>query len=477
MQQQYTRAKHLVNDEKGNILFITSFVILGLFLMAVGLVEMGRFLIIREQAQTINDAAVLAGATSKDSAQKWVTIDVHTQHGSYRECQTDSKGNTTCWCVGCGSSTVEDIFGLESDLLDNGGWRRYSLFSCGNCDTPYDTWYTFKNRELIYDMRDIMSQINKLTNSANKTRNNVTQAIDRVLGNLKSKQHRPYTHIYTGVLGGLSLEDKKKYADDESLFVRKYVTEVRGFSKSGNLCSTERKEYEDALYGNSIYYETSGRKKSLDELFVRYMECVYTVQTGKEAYSSLQSIRSIIDDSLDSVTTLEQQVDDYINTARDTINSPDYRTGQDKAKEATTSFLKAATEVKGLNYGPLTGESDSTPRLSPSDIFVYDDASSRYHPSVAMILTAEIPAIFQNLTNWPELSLFNNNERGLKQRVCSQATTFYYDPSGHRQYSAAEGKLKGSLNTESVIQSGYTKYVKVPDDYCKEWRKDNYKTL
>ena len=42
------------------------------------------------------------------------------------------------------------------------------------------------------------------------------------------------------------------------------------------------------------------------------MECVYTVQTGKEAYSSLQSIRSIIDDSLDSVTTLEQQVDDYI---------------------------------------------------------------------------------------------------------------------------------------------------------------------
>lgn len=131
MQQRFSHAKSLISDEKGNILLITSFVILGLFLMAVGLVEMGRFLIIREQAQTINDAAVLAGATSKDSAQKWVTIDVHTNHGSYQECQTDSKGNTTCWCVGCGSSTVEDVFGLESDLLDNGGWRRYSLFSCG----------------------------------------------------------------------------------------------------------------------------------------------------------------------------------------------------------------------------------------------------------------------------------------------------------------------------------------------------------
>ena len=114
-------------------------------------------------------------------------------------------------------------------------------------------------------MLDIISQINKLTNSANKTRNNVTQAIDRVLGNLKSKQHRPYTHVYTGVLGGLSLEDKKKYADDESLFVRKYVVDISGFSGKGNLCSTERKEYEDALYGNPIYYETSGRRKSLDD--------------------------------------------------------------------------------------------------------------------------------------------------------------------------------------------------------------------
>ena len=477
MQKRFSHAKSLISDEKGNILLITSFVILGLFLMAVGLVEMGRFLIIREQAQTINDAAVLAGATSKDSAQKWVTIDVHTNHGSYRECQTDSEGSTTCWCVGCGSSTVEDVFGLESDLLDNGGWRRYSLFSCGNCDTPYDTWYTFKNRELIYDMRDIMSQINKLTNSANKTRNNVTQAIDRVLGNLKSKQHRPYTHVYTGVLGGLSLEDKKKYADDESLFVRKYVVDISGFSGKGNLCSTERKEYEDALYGNPIYYETSGRRKSLDELFARYMECVYTVQTGKEAYSSLQSIRSIIDDSLDSVTTLEQQVDDYINTARDTINSPDYRTGQDKAKEATTSFLKAATEVKGFKYGIAEEEGDNTPRLAPSELYIHDNTNDRYYPSVTMILTAQIPAIFQSLTNWPSLSLFNNQERGLTQRVCSQASTFFYDPSGHRQYSAKQGKLRGSLNADEVVQSEYTRYIRVPDDYCKEWRKSNYSSL
>ena len=473
MQKRFSHAKSLISDEKGNILLITSFVILGLFLMAVGLVEMGRFLIIREQAQTINDAAVLAGATSKDSAQKWVTIDVHTNHGSYRECQTDSKGNTTCWCVGCGSSTVEDVFGLESDLLDNGGWRRYSLFSCGNCDTPYDTWYTFKNRELIYDMRDVISQVNRLSVATSNARDSVTQAVDRMLGSFKSKQHRPYTSIYTSVLGGIPLEEKKELADDIDKFVRKYVTEVRGFSKEGNLCSTEYKRYIESRYFDSGAAEYRYR----EDLKKRYYECVQAVETGKDAYSSLQSIRNVIDDSLSSITHLEEQVEDYKRTAQNTVNSPDYRSGKDKARAATTSFLQAATEIKGLNYGILSGESDGTPRVSPSEIYIHDDANSRYYPSVTMILTAQVPAMFQSLTNWPSLNLFNNQERGLTQRVCSQASTFFYDPSGHRQYSAKQGKLRGSLNADEVVQSEYTRYIRVPDDYCKEWRKSNYSSL
>lgn len=68
---------------------------------------MGKFLIVREQVQTVNDAAVLAGAGAKDTAQRWVTIDVHTDHGSYRECSTSKDGTTTCWCVGCGSTVIQ----------------------------------------------------------------------------------------------------------------------------------------------------------------------------------------------------------------------------------------------------------------------------------------------------------------------------------------------------------------------------------
>lgn len=459
MQKRFSHAKSLISDEKGNILLITSFVILGLFLMAVGLVEMGRFLIVREQVQTINDAAVLAGATSKDSAQKWVTIDVHVQHGSYQECDTGKDGNTHCWCVSCGKTILSDIPGLESDLLDSGGWRRYAFYNCGSCDTPYDEWYTFKNRELIYDMRDVISQVNRLSTAASNARDSVTQAVDRMLGSFKSKQHRPYTSIYTSVLGGISLEEKQELADDIDKFVRKYVTEVRGFSNSGNLCSTE---------GKYRYHEV---------LAIHYYECVQAVETGKDAYISLQSIRNVIDDPLSSITHLEEQVEDYKRTAQNTVNSPDYRSGKDKARAATTSFLQAATEIKGLNYGILSGESDGTPRVSLSEIYIHDDANSRYYPSVTMILTAQVPAMFQSLTNWPSLSLFNNQERGLTQRVCSQASTFFYDPSGHRQYSAKQGKLRGSLNADEVVQSEYTRYIRVPDDYCKEWRKSNYSSL
>jgi len=473
VQKRFSHAKSLISDEKGNILLITSFVILGLFLMAVGLVEMGRFLIVREQVQTINDAAVLAGATSKDSAQKWVTIDVHIQHGSYQECDTDEDGNTYCWCVSCGKTILPDIPGLESDLLDSGGWRRYAFYNCGSCSTPYDEWYTFKNRELIYDMRDVISQVNRLSVATSNARDSVTQAVDRMLGSLQSREHRGYTQVYTSVLGGISLEKKKELIDDVNKFLRKYVTEVCGFSKEGNLCSYEYKRYMDAMYHNTLPTDY----QNIEALERRYFECVQAVKTGQKAYSSLQSVRDIIDDSLASIIHLEEQVEDYKRTAQNTVNSPDYRSGTEKAKAATTSFLKAATEVKGLNYGLAVGESDSTPRLSPSEIYVHDDANSRYYPSVSMILTAQIPAIFQSLTNWPSLSLFNNQERGLTQRVCSQASTFFYDPSGHGQYSAKQGKLRGSLNADEVVQSEYTRYIRVPDDYCKEWRKSNYSSL
>jgi len=56
--------------------------------------------------------------------------------------------------------------------------------------------------------------------------------------------------------------------------------------------------------------------------------------------------------------------------------------------------LKAATEVKGFKYGIAEEEGDNTPRLAPSELYIHDNTNDRYYPSVTMILTAQIPAIF-----------------------------------------------------------------------------------
>ncbi len=462
----------VISNEEGNIVLLTSFIILGLFLMAIGLVEIGKFLIVREQVQTIADASTLAGAGAKDSAQKWVTIDVHTQHGSFQECGGDP---VSCWCVGCGSNVVRNVVGPESYLLDSGGWQDYSLFSCGNCDTPYDTWYTFSDRQLIYNMSDMTSQINALNNSAKEVRSNVTNIVDDVLGKLQTPNHRRYTSVYQSVMRNKTLEEKQELADNEYDFTRRYVTEIRGFSSYGSLCSSEYMSYI-----NSCYTDPLGGRICDEGKYRRYLNCKGTVETGQNAFSNLQSIRHIIDNALGSVTTLEGQVKNYENEFQNEVNSPDYETGKERAEKATFAFFEKATETKGLKYGVTGNVKDmNTSRVAIEDVKLFTDEHNRYHPSVVTILRVETPAMFQELVSkWPNLPLFSNHKKGIRQTICSQSSTMYYDKRGHKDYSSFKGKLYDSLNIgEVVFDERWTKYIKVPDDYCKEWREGKHKDL
>lgn len=439
--------------------------------MAVGLVEIGRFLIIREQVQTIADATVLAGAGAKDTAQKWVTIDVHTQHGSFRECGGDP---VTCWCVDCGYNVVRNVVGLESDLLDNGGWRNYSLYSCGNCSTPYDTWYTFTDRNLVYNMNDMLSQVNALNNSAKGVRNNVTNIVDNMLGSLKSPTHRRYTGTYQSVMRNKTLEEKQELLDDETRFVRRYVVDIKGFSNSGNLCSSEYRAWKRSCYTDWLGLHCD------EKLYRRYFECEAAVNHGKAAYDSLQQVRHIIDNAVYSVQNLEGQVRSYISDSENKVNSPDFRTGKEKTEELTLNFLVKATKTKGLQYGVAADRKDMfTPRIAVEGMEVFATESSPYYPSVVTILRVETPVIFQDFfAKLPSLALFNNEKKGISQTVCSQASTMYYDKRGHREYSSEKNKLYTSLNIAEVVQDErWTKYIKVPDDYCKEWRQGKHRSL
>jgi|GEM_PF-3071924 len=112
-----------------------------LSLLFAGICEFGRFLLLREQAQTAADAAALAGAVS--GVKRWVNITVFSDRGDSWECDEFS-----CWCESCG--VVEhSVTGGERELLDEEGWRDYCEPPCscggGGC------WYVINDRWVTYD--------------------------------------------------------------------------------------------------------------------------------------------------------------------------------------------------------------------------------------------------------------------------------------------------------------------------------------
>lgn len=140
-----SRPAAALKDERGTILLITAIVTVILAVLLAGLIDFGRVMILREQAQTAADAASLAAALS--GAQRMVKVNVYTDRGEREVCSCDETG-CTCWCEGCGI-TVHTVTGLEKDLVDNDGWRMY-------CDPPCSCgggscWFEIADRWVKYD--------------------------------------------------------------------------------------------------------------------------------------------------------------------------------------------------------------------------------------------------------------------------------------------------------------------------------------
>ena len=119
-----------------------------LMLMFAGLVEVGRVMLVREQLQTASDAAALASATA--SAHRFVKINVVTDRGETVVCSEDD-----CWCVGCGTVSINNIYGDEKTLLDEGGWRDFCVEPC-DCGGD-DCWYELVDWEILYDTPSVDS--------------------------------------------------------------------------------------------------------------------------------------------------------------------------------------------------------------------------------------------------------------------------------------------------------------------------------
>ncbi|WP_273000620.1 pilus assembly protein TadG-related protein [Hydrogenibacillus schlegelii] len=132
-----------IENERGNLLLITAAVIVVLIIAFAGLTEFGRYLIMREQAQTAADAAALAAATS--GTKTWVKIDVYTYCGASR---------TKDGCESCGTRVVRGVIGTERDLIDRGEWIRYTTPQCECSCGGLQTWYEIVDRWVEYKRGD-----------------------------------------------------------------------------------------------------------------------------------------------------------------------------------------------------------------------------------------------------------------------------------------------------------------------------------
>lgn len=115
----------LIRNEKGTVLVIMVAATLFLSILFAVMVEVGRFMIIKEEIQTATDAAALASAMSE--LESWVDITVITTDRSYWStcCSGSGKKQDCRQCCKPLPDHYERVVGKEVDLICNKGWEQY----------------------------------------------------------------------------------------------------------------------------------------------------------------------------------------------------------------------------------------------------------------------------------------------------------------------------------------------------------------
>lgn len=144
MQKLCISGKTALNNEQGNILIITAFLMLVFTFLLVGLCEFGRVMVIREKTKTAADSAALAQAGS--GVEKRIKINIHLDKGW----QSDKKGRCNIWL---GSMDWPNIEGNEKQLIDQKGWFQNYIVPAlpkGQTCRPPDYYYQVVDRNATY---------------------------------------------------------------------------------------------------------------------------------------------------------------------------------------------------------------------------------------------------------------------------------------------------------------------------------------
>lgn len=317
--------KKLFKDEKGAIFYLNIVVIMLLMLMFAGLVEVGRVMLVREQLQTASDAAALASATA--SAHRFVKINVVTDRGETVVCSEDD-----CWCVGCGTVSINNIYGDEKTLLDEGGWRDFCVEPC-NCGGG-DCWYELVDREILYDTPSVDSGWRSwdVGTNINQVKADLTNATIKAIAYKDYKNHSDIEEFFKDK----PLQQIYNYLSNESLFVHSFAFYYGKYQCLSLYC----RYYPDYEYANAVYPKISSSKDFVAQI-------------------------------ISSISKLE---------------SASTRSGtQVSAKYAAISneFFEANKPSNALSSG-----------IIKQTVYGYEKKNSPYYPSIVIYATAELKSLF-----------------------------------------------------------------------------------
>jgi len=177
----------LKQDERGSILIITAAACLIFTFLFMGIVEFGRWLLVKEQAQTAADAAALAGAVS--GIRSIVTLQI----------DDAIKGKFT-------------VTGNERSLIGQGDWTKY-CYACG----VFPCSYKVIDRRIEYNTNDTKKAVDTFL-AMNPTKGNSRLKNIKIHGN----KNDPY---FPSVVVSVATKLKTMFPNS-NLFPSEYNFEV-----------------------------------------------------------------------------------------------------------------------------------------------------------------------------------------------------------------------------------------------------------
>ncbi len=380
MQQRYTRGKTRLKNEDGTVLVIAVFLVMLFAILFAGMVQLGIYLLARDQLQTATDAAALAGASS--GAERYVTIKVVTDKGSRRVCHTDcdtsGNCNTDCGCTNCGQAEYT-VSGSEKMLLDEEGWKDYCVPTCSGCGGDKgECWYELEDRNMTYEIQSMQAGMSD--NTLAKVEADLIATTVSVIAETATN----YADVIHNMLDDLSLTQIYNLLKSEDKFLRAW----------------------QSAEGYSPYCQYECPSGNCDE-------CFRWSTIGKEVFDIAKTHKDMVNDSIKAISSMR--------------NSQGVPEIDKKYTEAAGKFFEANLPKNASDAG-----------IQKITVYSYNPKynsqnQSPYYPSVVVYATAKIKTLFP--------SLFPND---LQTTVCASGATSFRDSAdqtknGNKFYDALTG--------------------------------------